>query len=188
MTQWQNTAGVHGTDYVCGFCGNIVAPSFGYKYGGSNRGIFICPKCDKPTLFWDNKQTPATLLGNEVASVPEKEIYSLYQEARACTGANAFTSAVLACRKLLMHIAVEKGAPKGESFIKYVEYLADKGYIPPNGKDWVDHIRKKGNEANHEITIMEKQDALNLLTFIEMLLRFIYEFPSKIPKQPPKES
>jgi len=67
---------------------------------------------------------------------------------------NAFTATVLCCRKLLMHIGVEKGAEKGKNFIEYVEFLSSKNYIPPDGKEWVDHIRKKGNEANHEIVIM----------------------------------
>jgi hypothetical protein len=84
-----------------------------------------------------------------------------------------------------MHIAVDKGADEGKRFIEYIEYLSDNNYVPPNGKAWVDHIRKKGNEANHEIKIMSKGDALNLITFIEMLLKFIYEFPSRItPKTP----
>jgi hypothetical protein len=34
---------------------------------------------------------------------------------------SAFTSAVLTCRKLLMHLAVEKGAQPGKSFLEYVE-------------------------------------------------------------------
>jgi hypothetical protein len=63
----------------------------------------------------------------------------------------------------------------------YVEHLAASGYVPPHGKGWVDHIRKKGNEANHEIVLMEKDDAQELISFVEMLLKFIYEFPSRIP-------
>ena len=78
-----------------------------------------------------------------------------------------------------MHIAVEQGADSGASFISYIEFLSEKGFIPPNGKDWVDSIRKRGNEANHEIVIMDKEVALEMITFSEMLLRFIYEFPAK---------
>ncbi len=40
----------------------------------------------------------------------------------------------------------------------------------------------KGNEATHEITLMEEKDATELLTFTEMLLKIIYEFPNMIPK------
>lgn len=69
-------------------------------------------------------------------------------------------------------------------FIEYVEFLSDNHYVPPKGKDWVDHIRQKGNEATHEIKLMGEQDAKDLLNFIEMLLRFIYDFPSRISKPP----
>ena len=80
-----------------------------------------------------------------------------------------------------MNIAVEQGAAEGQRFIEYVDFLSKEGYIPPNGKHWVDHIRKKGNEATHEISIMKNDDAKEILTFTEMLLRFIYEFPSMVP-------
>jgi hypothetical protein len=81
-----------------------------------------------------------------------------------------------------MHLAVAQGATEGESFVKYVDYLADKGYIPPNGRAWVDLIRTRGNEANHEIKIMGKGDAEELIVFVEMLLKFMFEFPGRIPK------
>jgi hypothetical protein len=81
-----------------------------------------------------------------------------------------------------MHIGVDSGAATGLNFLEYVEYLAAKGYVPPNGKTWVDHIRRKGNEANHEIVLMQKEDAEQLIDFVEMLLKFIYEFPNRVPK------
>ncbi len=81
-----------------------------------------------------------------------------------------------------MNIAVEQGATAGGSFVSYVEYLASGGFIPPNGRQWVDHIRKKGNEATHEIALMSRGDAEELILFLEMLLKFIYEFPAKIPQ------
>ena len=70
--------------------------------------------------------------------------------------------------------------------MEYVQYLADKGFVPPNGKGWVDHIRKKGNEATHEISHMERGDAEELIAFAEMLLKFIYEFPAKVPAAQPQ--
>jgi hypothetical protein len=109
---------------------------------------------------------------------------ALYDEARRCTAQSCFTAAVLLCRKMLMHIAVEKAAKEGLNFFEYVNFLSDKGYVPPDGKHWVDHIRKKGNEATHEIVLMNATDAQELLIFVEMLLRFVYEFPNMIPAQP----
>lgn len=108
------------------------------------------------------------------------EVSNLYEEARACTTINAHTSAILGLRKLLMHIAVQKGGKPGMKFIEYVDYLDSKGYVPPDGKDWVDQIRERGNEANHEIVIMGPEVAEELLAFAGMLLKFIYEFPAKL--------
>ena len=79
-----------------------------------------------------------------------------------------------------MNIAVEKGAKENLSFVEYVNYLYDKGIIAKGSKDWVDHIREKGNEANHEIKIMSKEDAERLIQFIEIMLKQIYEFPARL--------
>ena len=145
----------------------------------------MCSYCGSPTYFdVQGNQFPGAPFGNPVASVPA-DVGALYSEARKCMVVNSFTSAVLTCRKLLMHIAVEKGAAAGETFMEYVEYLSQKGYIPPDGKGWVDYIRTKGNEANHEIKIMESVDAADLITFSEMLLKFVYEFPAKVKPPPP---
>lgn len=94
---------------------------------------------------------------------------------------NSFTATVLVCRKMLMNIAVAQGTEAGLTFVKYVEFLASNHFVPPNGKGWVDHIRSKGNEATHEIALMTSDDAGELISFVEMLLKFIYEFPAKVP-------
>jgi hypothetical protein len=83
-----------------------------------------------------------------------------------------------------MHIAVDAGAPENQTFLEYVNGLATKGFIPPQGKDWVDYIRTRGNEANHEIILMGKDDSKALVAFVEMLLRFIYELPKLVPATP----
>lgn len=191
MKDWANLERIGPYSYICGHCGRSVSSREGYKTADGysvNHGnpcLFICPGCNSPTFFFGtnfSRQIPAPLIGNPVASLPEL-IESAYREARECSKVEAYTACVLVCRKLLMHIAVAQGADEGESFLHYVEFLADQGYVPPHGKAWVDHIRKKGNEANHEIVLMGKEDATDLITFSEMLLKFIYEFPSRI--QPP---
>ena len=79
-----------------------------------------------------------------------------------------------------MNIAVAEGAAEGLRFVEYIDYLENNNFLPPKGRDWVDHIRQKGNEATHEIAIMMQEDAEELIIFIEMLMKFIYEFPSII--------
>ena len=185
---WHKPQTLPNTKFVCGFCGSNVSSIWGYKLGdhgdgsGTQRGaLYICPNCGGPTFFAPSGiRYPTPSLGNSVKHVPEG-LADLYEEARRCTGQSCHTAAVLLCRKMLMNIAVAQGAEEGLKFIEYVNYLSEKGYVPPNGKHWVDHIRKKGNEATHEVVVMKEQDARELVTFVEMLLRFIYEFPKMVP-------
>ena len=126
-------------------------------------------------------QVPGFAPGAEVSSLPD-DIAALYLEARNAVTVASHTAAVMTCRKLLAHIAVAQGAEQGLSFLAYVEHLAKAGYVPPNGRGWVDHIRNEGNEANHEIVVMTRERADELIVFTEMLLKFIYEFPNRVPK------
>lgn len=184
--KWTNIKAVASECFECGYCSNRVASDRGYEahLGASGKAvgyIRICPHCSGPTFFYLVGQcVPASLPGSSVNKLPQ-DILDLYQEARIAAAAGAFTASVMASRKLLMHIAVAEGAPENQSFQRYVEYLNEKGFIPPRGKSWIDQVRKRGNEANHEIIIMERGDAISLITFLEMLLRFIYEFPALAP-------
>ena len=177
---WQNINNIGSKQYTCGHCGNIVASKDGF-FSDNNQRIYICTHCDNPTHFNAlGGQFPDVAPGNDVNHLPD-DLSALYKEARNCVAASSYTGAVLLCKKLLMNIGVMQGAEEGKPFIHYVNYLADQGYIPPNGRGWVDHIRKKGNEATHEIALMTKADCEDLIAFSEMLMKFIYEFPNKIP-------
>jgi len=193
--EWQKVLVQPSISFTCGHCGKALASQKGYSgeaVDGSEHvaHIYICHFCSRPTFFdFNGAQTPGARYGGSVKDISDKSVEALYDEARDCVKVNACTGAVLCCRKLLMNIAVSKGAEEGKSFIEYVEYLAEKNYIPPDAKSWVDHIRKKGNEAAHEIAIMKREDAEQLISFIEMLLKIIYEFPAAIkPKKTPKAS
>lgn len=190
---WGNVSQIEAYHDQCGHCGSRVASDRGWKthefMGPSYRvlqfRIHLCPYCYRPTFFVVDtsegktlRQIPSPLPGEEIDALPD-DIRGLYTEIRKCIQAEAYTAAVLASRKLIMHLAVEKGADPGLSFVNYVQYLGERGYVPPEGREWVDHIRRKGNEANHEIVLMDSREANRLLDFIEMLLRFMYEFPAR---------
>lgn len=184
---WENISSTGSRSYVCGHCGNSLASDRAYMGKDSGTAatvarIYICHFCSKPTFFCEDSQVPGAAYGTVVEHVPES-VARLYNESRSCIQANAFTASVLCSRKLLMNIAVSKQAKEGLSFVDYVEFLSAKGYVPPDGKEWVDHIRSKGNEASHEIKSITAEEAKELIDFTHMLLKFIYEFPGKKPKQ-----
>lgn len=189
---WSGAGGLNSRRYVCGYCNTLLASDKGYQgihsYSVQRMPaaepcyIYVCHVCNGPTFFFKNSQYPGARFGDDVDSLAT-EIESLYDEARQCISVNAFTASVMCSRKLLMNIAVSKGAALGLSYKQYVDYLADNHYVPPGGEAWVDHIRQKGNEANHEISVMSKKDAEELITFLEMTLKFIYEFPARLAKK-----
>jgi hypothetical protein len=187
LQHWENTKAQSKIRYKCGYCGTDTSPSQGWNTDNINGTIgyvLICSFCNRPSFVETYggesiSTTPAPMIGQDVKGLPE-DVHSLYDDARKCTAVGAYTSAVLTCRKILMHVAVEKNAPHGKSFIEYVDFLASNHYVPPDGKDWVDHIRSKSNEANHEIAIMDIAHAQDLVSFTEMLLRLVYEFKHRL--------
>jgi hypothetical protein len=184
---WQSLSHIPAWRFICGHCSTTVSSDRGWSALGPGNAavgfVYTCPECRGPVFRKGNAQFPIAAFGKPVPLVP-KELNDLFEEARSCTSANAFTAAVLICRKMLMNIAVQEGAEEGLRFIEYVDYLAARGFVPPNGRHWVDHIRRRGNEATHEISLMSETDAKELVGFVEMLLRFIYEFPNLIPNAP----
>ena len=93
--------------------------------------------------------------------------------------ADCFIASELLCRKILMHVAVEKGADEGKSFAYYITYLEKEGYIAKHMKNWVDLIRKHGNESTHSLNVVEKDRADSTLHFTAQLLVLLYEMPMK---------
>lgn len=93
---------------------------------------------------------------------------------------SAYNTAVMVCRKLLMHVAYERGSGEKKNFKQYVEWLVENHYVPPGGEAWADQIRGKGNEANHEIDLMDEHSAEQVLSFTEFLLKFVYELPARV--------
>ncbi len=186
---WQNISNVQSRSYTCGFCGNRLASEKGFTAELLGRSrvapfIYICHFCDRPTYFDQNgSQTPGSPYGPDVVDISDDKVDLLYNEARRCISSSSYTAAVLCCRKLLMHIAVSKGAKKGQNFVDYVDFLIKKNFVPPDSEDWIDHIRKKGNEANHEIALMKQKDAEELIDFIAILLKMLYEFPTAMRKK-----
>lgn len=177
--QWPRSSNLPPKSYICGYCERLTGVSVGFDSKPPWTSlIYLCGFCNQPTYFdAANKQYPAPKLGNPVNEAPQ-DLVLLYDEARKAASVGAYTAAVMCCRKLLMNIAVTEGAEEGKNYHFYVNYLEDNRYLPPNSKDWVDAIRLLGNEANHEIEPKNQTDALLAVTFAEMLLKFIYEFPA----------
>jgi len=175
--------------YVCSYCNVSTVsdqafcrerPDLATADGRQYDHVYICLGCNRPTYFpADGGQVPGNLPGDEVGNLPP-DVEAIYVDARKAAQAGAFTACVLACRKVLMHVAVEQGAPVGSNFQACVNHLDTQRLIPPNAKGWVDKIRNRSNEANHQIVLMGESDAKLLIALSEMLLKIVYEYPAKV--------
>jgi hypothetical protein len=89
----------------------------------------------------------------------------------------AYTAAEIVCRKVLMHVAVDKGAPENQSFAAYLTYLETQGFITAPMRSWTQRIRLHGNESTHDLPAPDEQRAKDTISFTAELLRIVYEMP-----------
>lgn len=180
INNWHNLATLTSIKFTCGYCGAKTGSNKGYEYGyitSDPIAIYICPACGRPSFKEYSVMTPGATYGELILNLPDT-VQSLYDEARNSYQAGAFTGVILICRKVLANIAVYYGADDGESFVHYVDYLVDNGYVPEKSREWVDNIRTEGNSATHNQTAKNKDDAQRILDFVQMLLLINFKFNS----------
>lgn len=177
--------------WLCHYCNSKVGPkSIGWRLPDKDRKhlawIVICGHCNMPTLLDDNNHP--LFSGSQLENVENlpQDIDQVFREAVSAYSYGNFSSVVLLCRKLIMHVAFEtnphhfkqlteerKGRTPG--FVEYIHWLDENHYIPPGGKWWVDVLVSRGNEENHQLILATQEDAGAMLKFARMLLLFIYE-------------
>lgn len=185
--------GLYRATWTCWHCGKQSGTGTGYRAQGDDEAalhsIYICSYCGYPVFKIPGKGgrvtfRPSPPMGEPIKHVPS-EVSELYEEARRCFSVGAPTAAVMLFRKILMHVAVDRGADNGMKFVEYVDHLDKTGEIPKGSKDWIEPIRKLGNFANHELPKIAPGDAEKMLKFTEMLLKLIYEYPESIKPTAP---
>ncbi len=180
--------------FTCGHCGRdgsaAVVALYNPQAGQMTRWL-QCPTCGEGSVESDGPvpyMYPGVAPGPTIEGLP-KEVADAYGEARRCMSVNAYTACEGLCRKILMHVAVEKGAKEGDTFAAYITHLEGAGYVTPPMKPWVNLIREHGNEAQHLLPPTDKGRAEATLMFTAELLRLTYEmdFMAKrysTPKKP----
>lgn len=182
QSNWKDLFRIDPFNYKCGYCGLEVGSNQGYPYSGDhNVAIYICPSCGQPTFVNYSYLTPGSSYGSEISNLPVT-VESIYNEARSSYKVGAYTAVILICRKVLMNVAIDRGANPNLKYIEYVDYLLNEGYVPSKSKQWIDDIRKEGNSATHDETSKNKTDAKKILDFVQMLLLINYKFNDDLEK------
>lgn len=165
--------------YTCGHCGTDVSGAV-IAYTTDERGVMRirwlqCPTCHNGSVqAADEAVHPGVPFGPVLQGLPAAT-EAAYSEARRCLAVNANTAAEVMCRKILMHVAVDKGAKEGDTFASYIDYLQQQGYVTPPMQGWVTLIKEHGNLANHRLDPPDRKRAEGTLLFTVQLLRSVYE-------------
>lgn len=164
----------------CGWCDRSISGAVIALDKSRERLIAAwlqCPACLGPSVIaLDGQAYPRPLPGTSIAGLPA-DIAQAWTEARKAAGAGAPAAAILLCRKILSHIAVDKGAPQKATFAEYIAYLVDNHHVTPAMGVWVDQIRQAGNESTHDLVMHTDLDAASILAFTEQLLNIAYAMP-----------
>ena len=171
-------------DYVCGHCGTKVSGAVVASFNHRQVLWLLCPSCERASVLASGAVFPGIMFGPDINGLPSI-VKEAYDEARRCMSVNAFTASELLCRKILMHVAADKGAKEGDSFGSYLSHLEQQGYITPPMKKWVDLIRKHGNDATHKLEAPDKTRAESTVMLTAELLRVIYEMEHMASKYVP---
>ena len=182
---WHHISGLESCAYTCWNCGKYVASDRGFVSDYISR-IYICPHCQAPYMHDKlNHWYPASIPGRSIARVPD-DIKNIFDEARVCFGAGAYTATVMLLRKILMNIAVAEGAETNMKFFQYVEYLCTERIVHKKQQKQAEEIKELGNAANHEIESRTKSDAEKMLKLIELILINNYEQADEVIQTEPE--
>ena len=154
-----------------------------------------CPACLKGSVIEGRALYPSPKPLRVPQGLPEVDGL-IWDEVRICLGGGANAAAVMLCRKLLFHVAVAHGlAPKksngrAPTFTEAVRHLHSEGIVTKKMQSWVDRIKDVGNDANHELSNVDSETALDVATFTQQLLILAYEMDAlmdeKDPSDPPE--
>lgn len=177
--------------YTCPHCGGRQLFRLGmqvdrnYKLGRDMTQWFRCPGCLRGSVFENGAVHPSTQPLREPSFLPP-DVALTWNEARVCLGAGAYAAAVLMCRKLLLHLAVEHGLPaknkrdRAPTFVECVDRLEHEGVVTKRMRPWVERIKDVGNDATHELAPVTSEQAQDVADYTLHLLVTAYEVHARV--------
>lgn len=129
-------------------------------------------------LFWWPFQ------GMEISPDIPEIIQKILQEAKISYSYQCYRASAVMSRRTLEAITIDKGETEGV-LAKRIKNLIDKGILDRNLGEWATEIRLIGNSGAHfdPINDVEKEDANQIILFIEELIKYVYVMPTEIARR-----
>lgn len=167
----------------CPECSGTQALRIAYTYEGSDRPPVEwsrCVNCFHGFVTNYGVISPAPPPLRPIVGL-ESDTEEAWKEIRSCLSGGAYTAAAHMCRKVLLHVAVQKGLrAKNEkgfapTFTQCIQHLKVKGYVTAPMEKWVGKIKDLGNEGAHNLTPIGKVQAMLAAEFTLQLLVLMFE-------------
>lgn len=166
------------------FCGTCNAPVHANDVrndllpanGGYRPFWMRCPVCGDGILITKDGRTHPPASELPIIDGLQPAVEAMWNEIRIVYASGSATATEMLCQKLLMHIAVDKGAhpSEGASFAEYVDALIESGEVTNSMKPVLESIRTRGNRANHDIALSTPEDAKQTAGLTRLLLEVVY--------------
>jgi hypothetical protein len=163
-----------------------------------NFDIYSCNNCSNITmLFWAAAISPAPVYGLhnwislpyplKIIDWPEswpEDIGRHWVQAKNALNQGYLDAASSSTRTALQLVMRYKGC-EGSNLKQEIDYLANKGELPPLMKQWATEIRLLGNVTLHPEPgdpAPKLEDVRDALMFLDFLLEYCFSLPDKIEK------
>jgi len=209
VTWWElgEHSGYHGDTLAthqisCPFCpekGNFKVAHHMEKKNSAgkvlNYDVLQCENCGNLTMvFWSAAQHGGSGGMHDYRTVPwarsttnfpehwsEDVGRNWLQAQRSLEGQNWDAAALMARSAIQLIMRYQKA--EGSNLKAQIDFLADKGVLPPIMKEWSHEVRELGNENAHPVPGAKgtsPKDARDVVEFLGFLLRVTYNLPHEI--------
>lgn len=148
-----------------------------------------CPVCSAPFLMIqgnyggdDDWEAPDQLypdINMALGAAVPSDLRKVFDEARKCLRAGAYTASNMMCRKAMEGLVWVKEV-KRPNLLQGLAKLRDDRVIDDRLYRWANLLRIVGNDAAHDIQVSAtKQDAVDALAFTAALLEYVFTFEQR---------
>lgn len=112
------------------------------------------------------------------------EIADALAEAATALAAGCYRASAVMARRTLEAVTVDQGQTSG-TLAARLTALSSSGVLQPTLGDWAREVRLVGNTGAHfdPIETVQREDAEQLLSFVQELLRYLYELPAELNRR-----
>jgi Domain of unknown function (DUF4145) len=143
----------------------------------------MCTSCQSPFVLYQERENDDWGIPTQEYpqadrqlpwSVPQS-IRDDFAQAQRCMRSRSYTAGAIMARRVVEIIRKDQGFKKG-NLNAALKSMKEAGVIDARLYEWADTAREVGNEGAHDTTPVSREDAEQVLLFVEALVDYLYVF------------